>query len=443
VKDQMGTKHHGRSRSSFTKAIILPATVKVAFGAALTILIMATWQQFVTLAEQREAMSPWEKVQEYAIFYPRSIGNDQQEIEAGGNASTVAEARDLYPILTKSGGIYIDSINYQPGAPKDTSSPWPVPPIRVNNNFLKQYPIMDSDRHQIDVDDEEQAWVVAVPERFKGREAQIENLLRTMRTGGPGITGAVQAEKRITGIPAPDRFSHQNIRIIWMATGQKVFSFDPQVDPEHGNMIVDPIVEIMTPDNSLTVDRLNSITGSLDTGLKVRVDGTPAVTLATLTPTLKKLRLEDNLQHLVNVHEAMSTRVEQARSSIKYTTALGGVALLITLALDTTMVVIGFDRLRRRIAVRRLHGVGFLRSRREIFFALWIPWLGQTLLAGAIVTALGTNTVSTPGNSVNPYSELPQLICVAIGSLAVEALLIFAAAFILESRNKIKQLKEL
>lgn len=443
MNTQLRPTAHKRSHSSFRSAIAAPALVKVVFGAVLSVLAVVVWQQFTDLAKQQELVAPWENVQDYAVFYPRSVGNDRQELETGGNASTVAEARDLYPVLAKTGGLYIDAVNYQTSVPKDPSSPWPAPPIRVNDNYLKRYTILDDSQQPIDVKDDEQAWVVAVPEQFKAREAQIKELLQNMRTGGQGITGAVQAEKRITGEPPLERFTRQDVRIIWMASGQSVFSFDPKVNPDHGNMITDPIIEIMTSANSLTVDRLNSITGGLDTGLKVRVNGDPATTLDELAPILKALNLDDNLRHLVSVHEAMSIRVGEARSAITQVTAFAGGALLAMVVLNATIVIIGSDRLRRRLAVRRLHGVSFTQSYRELFLVLGTTWLGQTLLAGAAVVALGMNTISMPADPVSPYTQVLKLLAIAVGSLVVEALLIAVTALILERRNAVKRLKEL
>ena len=439
----MNEQTRRRSRSAFGPAIAVPAVVKAVCGAVLAVLLVLVWQQSADLAKQLDALAPWEKVQDYAIFYPRLVGNDQQELETGGNASTVAEARGLYPVLEKAGALYVDSVNYETGAPEDPSSPWPVPPIRVNTNYLKQYPIIDETRKPIEVSDDEQAWVVAVPARFKPREAELKKLFERMRSGDGEITGAAEAETRIAKEKAPERFAHQPVRIIWMAPGQQVFSFDPKVNPEHGNMITDPVVEIMTPANSLTVDRLNAIPDGLDTGLKVRVDGDPAATLAKLTPLLRELKLDDNLRYLVTVHDAMGTQVSELRSGLTQAVAFAGGALLVMVVLTATIVVIGSDRLRRRLTVRRLHGIGVVRSYRELLLVVGGTWLAQSLVAAGVVLWLGSQTMSTPGVEPDPFVQLPKLLAVALASLLVEVVLVVVTAGVVERRNAVKRLKEL
>ncbi|RSN65228.1 hypothetical protein DMH01_02190 [Amycolatopsis sp. WAC 04182] len=438
------TRHTApRSRSSSGFAISALAVVKAVCGAVVAVLTVLVWQQFADLESQREQIAPWEKVQGYGIFYPRLIGEDQQEFETGGNASSVAEARDLYPVLDRAGAIFIDAANYEPSAPPDPTGRWPVAPIQVNTNYLKQYPILDESRKVVDIEDGERAWVVAVPEQFKPREAEIRKLLQETRTGAEGITGAVQAEERITGERPPEWFTGQRVRIVWTAAGQKVFSFDPRVNPGDGNLITDPVIQIMTPSNSLTVDRLNSITGGVNTGLKVRVGEDPAVVLNGLAPKLKELKLADNLQHLVSVHEALTTQVNDVRGGMTQAGVFGGVALFVMVALTATIAIIGSDRLRRRLAVRRLHGVGFARTHRELLLTLGGTWLGQTLLAGLALVVLATNAGSMPGDRVSSFDQAPALTAVAAVTLFVEALLVVVTVLIVERRNASRRLKEL
>ncbi|RZS45062.1 hypothetical protein EV193_101946 [Herbihabitans rhizosphaerae] len=420
-----------RSRSFFRVAIAVPLVLKVACGAALIVLTVALWRQFVDLDQHPEPTSPWGNAQNYAVFHPRLMGDDRREFETGGDASTVAEARDLYPVLDKAGGLYVDSVNYQAGAPNDPSSPWPARPIRVNGNFLQQYPILDASGKKIAVPDDEKAWVVAVPERFKPREAQFKEYLRSIRAS------ASLAEARVVDEKALQRFAGQEVRIIWTASGQEVFSFDPRVNPDRGNMITDPVVEIMTPANSLTVDRLNSITGGLDAGLKIRVDGDPAAVSAQFAPLLRQLRLDDNLRHLVNVPAPAGTQASESRDPTTQSVALAVGALLVMVLLQVTIVVTGSDRLRSQRTARRLLG-----SHRELLLVSGATWLVQTLIA-AVVVWHGTQATLIPGVEVSPYSQTPKLLAVAVISLAIEALLLIVTARIMERRNAAKPLKQL
>ncbi|MCH7230615.1 hypothetical protein L0U85_07080 [Glycomyces sp. L485] len=444
MNDQTRTTDRARRRSSFGPAIAVPAVAKAVCGALLAFFAVAVWQQLADLRERQELSEDWADIQDYAVFYPFAMGNDSDEMQSGGNATSIAQARDLYPVLEADGALYVDAINYETGVPDDPSSPWPVPPIRVNSNYIEQYPVMDESGSPIDVGRDEQAWVVAVPEQYKPHEAQLREFVQAARAGGPGLTGAVQAEERIVGEPAPEQFTDQEVRIIWTASGQEVFSFNSNVNPEGGNTITDPVIEIMTPANSLTVDRLNAITGEINAPLKVRVDGDPAAALGELTPLLRELRLDDNLQHLVTGEEAMAREVSDIRSGVAWVSAFAAGALLVMLVLSATLVFITSDRLRRRITVRRLHGVGFTRAYRELLVVLGVTWLVQALLAGAVLAFYEVSSSGTmPGDEARPFAQTPELLAVLAASLVVEVLFVVVTASIVERRNAVKRLKEM
>ncbi|MFB9433024.1 hypothetical protein [Streptoalloteichus tenebrarius] len=423
--------------------MIVPAAAKTVFGVLLAVLVVVVWQQLDDLERRQELSARWGDLENYAVFYPRLIGNDRDEIETRGHASKIVEARDLYPVLEKAGALYVDAGSYEPGIPQDPPPPMPRPPIRVNTNYLKKYPILDSSGSPINVADHEQAWVVAIPEKFKSREAELRKFLRATRTGGAGFEGAVQAQERMLREPVPQQFTRQEVRIIWTASEQKVFSFNSKVSPDTGNMIVDPVIEIMTPANSMTVDRLNAITGGMNPSLKVHVEGDPAATLREITPLLKKLNLDDNLQHLVTPQEAMLTEVSDIRSGLSWVAAFAVGSLLVMLVLNVTMVVIGSDRLQRRIIVRRLHGIGFTRAYRELLTILGGTWLGQAVLAVAVGMLLGMRSSSPPGVGATMFAQVPRVLAVLVVSLLIEALFVIVTAGIVERRNAVKRLKEL
>ena len=74
---------------------------------------------------------------------------------------------------------------------------------------------------------------------------------------------------------AAARFSTQGVKIIWTADNQPVFTFNTTIDPDSGSNVTDPIVEVMTNENTLPIDRVNAITGALNTPLKIFVGDDP------------------------------------------------------------------------------------------------------------------------------------------------------------------------
>lgn len=361
--------------------------VGTASAVVFSVTLVQVWAESDRLSEQKQLASAWSGNRDYAVFYPRLVGQDFVELTSGGNASTIAEARDLYPILDSRGALFVESSKFENSEDLAQSSPSPLPPaLRVNTNYLARYPILDESGRPISVSPGERRWVVAVPAQYKQLAPEIEKMVVASRNGSAERQGAIQAESRIVG-PPPVGFAPQQVRIIWTAPGQQVFSFNQSVNPEAGSMITDPVVEVITPANSLTIDRFNSITGSIGTALKVKVDGDPARVLEELRLVLRALRLDDNLRFLVTPDEAALAGLEELRSSIARTSVVGGAAAVAVLGLAAVSTLTLIDRYRRTYAVRRLHGFALIGASREIAVILASSWVAQALFSFAAAGA--------------------------------------------------------
>jgi hypothetical protein len=234
--------------------------------------------------------------------------------------------------------------------------------------------------------------------------------------------------------------AHQGISIIWMQDNQAVFSFNPLVYPDHGNNIVDPFIQVMTSANSLGIDRANMLSGGGGTAMKIRLLGGDTVrTLQDLLPTLKRLKLDDNLPYLVTMDEYVSQQIAALDNGIR-SVAIAGIALVVgLLVLAVQSLSILFERYSRRITVRRLFGAGFMRTYREpllIFAAVW-----SFQLVGALVAnRLGLNPFSTATFS----SVAGDGIVVGIAACVAAMEVLFSAGVLtfIESRSVVRVLKQ-
>ena len=116
----------------------------------------------------------------------------------------------------------------------------------------------------------------------------------------------------------------QLVRIIWTAPHQKIFAFNTLINPNAGGLLDDPIIEVMTLSSSAGIDRANAFNGDVNTAMKVKLtDNNPAVTLAALQPDLKRLKLDDNLTHLVTLDDAALQKVHDLQRNITIITVTG------------------------------------------------------------------------------------------------------------------------
>jgi hypothetical protein len=356
------------------------------------------------------------------------------EFETGGNATVAAEVYDLYPLLNDRGALYVDAKSYEPAA---LAYPAAYRSIEVNVNYLKQFSVRDDSGRPIEIAENTSDWVVLAPSRYRSEKAEILAYFQVLRTGNGSQQGLIQAEQAVFNHPAPPRVAHQKVSIIWTQDGQGVFSFDPLVNPGHGNNIIDPFIEVMTSANSLGVDRANMLGA---TAMKIRlVDGDTVRTLQDLRPTLRRLKLDDNLPYLVTMDEYVSQQIAALDDGIR-SIAFAGIALsLVLLVLAVQSVSILFERYSRRITVRRLFGAGFMRTYREpllVFGAVW----GIQLVGALIANQLGLNPFRAPTSSSVAGAGI--VVAIAVTVALVEGLFSAGALTVIERRSLVRVLKE-
>ena len=408
--------------------------VKIACSVALIAVGAGLWLQYANAAAERQQFGNWDRARGFGIFSPQVVGNDLVETETGGNATTAAEVYDLYPALNDRGALYVDARNYEPVALAEALPPGAYRSIDVNVNYLKQFPLRDDLGRTIGIGENTTDWVVLASSHYKSQQAEILAYFQVVRSG------AVHAEDSAFGRPAPASVAHQGVSIIWMQDNQAVFSFNPLVNPDHGNNIVDPFIEVITAANSLGIDRANMLSGGGGTAMKIRLlGGDPVRTMQDLLPTLRRLKLDDNLPYLVTMDEYVSQQIAALDNGIRIV-AIAGIALLVgLLVLAVQSISILFERYSRRITVRRLFGAGFMRTYREpllIFTAVWSFQLVGALAANR----LGLSPFSTPTSSRVAGDGI--VVAIAASVALVEVLFSAGVLTFIESHSVVRVLKQ-
>jgi putative ABC transport system permease protein len=405
--------------------------VKIACSVALIAVGAGLWLQYTNAAGERQQFGNWDRARGFGIFYPGEVGNDLVETETGGNATTAAEVYDLYPLLNDRGALYVDASNYEPVALAESFPPGAYRTIDVNVNYLKQFPLRDDSGRTIVIGEDTSDWVVLAPSRYRSQQADILAYFQLQRTGNGS------AEQAAFGRAAPASVAHQKVSIIWMQDNQAVFSFNPLVNPGHGNNIVDPFIEVMTSANSLGLDRANMIGA---TALKIRLlDGDTVRTLQDLLPTLKRLKLDDNLPYLITMDEYVSQQIARLDNGIR-SVEFAGIALFVgLLILAVQSISILFERYSRRITVRRLFGAGFMRTYREPLLIFTAVWSFQ--LVGALVAnRLGLNPFST--QTFSSVADDFTVVGIAASVALAEGLFSAGVLTFIERRSVVRVLKE-
>jgi len=360
----------------------------------------------------------WSDAGSYGVFYPFTLGSSVTSKENLMVNKKIA--KEIYPVLNGQGALYIDAANFQP---EYLSSPTPYmfPSVQVNPNYLKKYPLLDSGGQPVTVSEDETNWVVLAPIHYKNQEAALRKDLLESRQGMNTL------DHETFGMPS-STVKGMKLKIIWIADGQKVYSYNPKVAPETAAVLSNVLVQVMTEQNSCIGDR-DGVRGNGDADpLKVKLTGTAQKTYEALTPLLKKKGVYENLQHLIATDQYMTEQAAIVQRQMNFDAVIALLLLLVLWLTVTQNMVILFDQNKKDLVVKKLFGwtaVG--RFRKYI-----LPGLGISafMLCGYGVFSLVSKTM-----------QWGYLLSVGIILLVVEGIVSFLTILRTENRKTVDTLK--
>ncbi|QSZ27661.1 DUF1430 domain-containing protein [Aceticella autotrophica] len=383
---------------------------------------LSIFSQYAEIRTKQENLKNWEQSKDYGIFYPVNIGNDIEDVQQGSRKETAIEAVELYPVLNKMGAVLIDALSYEERALLMNKGTDNIRSIKVNPNYLQRFPVYDLHNQPVHISEDTCDWILLVPEKYYNRENEIMNYFHKDRID------AYDAEEHCFGRLVPDSVKNQHIKIIWLTNNQKIFSFNPKVFPAENNMIIDPIIQVITEKNSICADRVNLINGHGGSDpLKVKlINRDTALTLRMLESELKRLKLDDNLQQLITVDQYVLQQIYDLQKWMNHLLLIIMGLIVGLLILMVQNLTIFFNKYQQKFIVRRLFGTGFFRTYKEYILLFTLTWIFQLLIC-LIVKPNGADDI--------------KLLALAAGIILIEVAASVIALLVIEQKNKVKILK--
>lgn len=413
-------KNHRRTQTIF----VMNTGFKMVSTLILIVMMSGFVQNFRTLNDQYNQLQDWQhnkNSREYGVFYPISV--DHQLIDQlNGNLSlNYTVTQRLYQWLNRQGALYINAQSYNMHVLRMPQNPDAIRSISVNPNYLKQNAVDDDRGRSVKVSERTRDWVLLVPEKYRNREQVILNYFNDMRA----TQYRVSQHQRFS---VPRALRHQNVKIVWLANNQKIFSFDPEVFPNQHSEIIDPIIQVMTEKNSVFMDNLGEIGG-----MKIKLTGGNAQrTLEILRPALRKLHLERQLQHLITVDQSIKYKIHLLNEQI-FANLIACLILVVGSGLLAVQsLVLLYTKNRQKIVVRRLFGHSMMRTYRVYLLFLGIEWIIQGMISGLIINSMGI---------LMPDTRF-SVVCIVVALAVLELMLTLISLFAIERCKLSELLKE-
>lgn len=432
-----------KNRKDTNGIFALNTLLKAGCSVLLVLTCLTLWNQISVIHAKQQTLKNWECSKDYGVFYPLYIRDEERKINDGAGPRADIED-ELYLLLNRMGALLINTHMYDQQElllNKDWDG---ILSISVNPNYLREFPVYDLQQQPVQVSEDNSDWILLVPEKYHDREEEILSFFKKDRTGGKNSEGVYQEgvyqhEERCKRV-VPDRVRNQQLKIIWLANEQQIFSFNPNVFPQENNMIIDPIIRVVTEQNSVVTDRSSILGGGATDPLKMKlIDRDTLKTYQTLVPELKELRLDDNLKYLVTVDQFILQEIYHLQEAMNQflLISLGLLAGLLFLVVQN--LVIFFNKHQYRFIVRRLFGAGFFKTYKEYFWLFSAAWVLQILIC--FIVRWRINVGMMPALGMIPKTIDASLIFTAAGLIAFELAASIIALGVIERKNKTRVLK--
>lgn len=411
-------KNHRRTRSILViNTVMKVCCILLVLGAA-----SSAMNNYFQLKDKQKQLQIWKNTgvaSEYGLLYPRRIGYGLVELIMGNGSQQYIHTQFLYPYLNRSGALYINASSYETDALTQPLPEGEFRTVSVNPNYLQQFPLYSDKGQRIRIAEQTKSWIVLVPEQYKNKKRLI--LKNVHQDRNESYKFMVHGHELV----AP-WIENQQIKIIWLKKNQRLNTFDPLVFPSQHNVIVDPIINVVTEKNSTDLDGMGFISGDETSSLKIKLyDHNAKKTMQTLEPTLKKFHLNTYFNHLVSINGAIKQSIADLQHQLNILMLQTFAMLSCSLILVVQNIVIFFAKYRQKFLVRRLLGVGFIYTYKEYGFLLVGTWFFQLVIGQFIL---------------NP--EPIHFIILNAILMLIEIMVSFVALTYIERSNLAKMLKE-
>lgn len=342
---------HAVKGNTYTKGIYaLNVAAELACILCLVYTGQSIYADIVGLGTEKAMHADWEVAGDYGVFYPYYIGNELTAAENSMREKAINT--DFYKYANNQGALYVNALQYEASYMELNGSAIMHPyerSIQVNPNYLETFPVFDESGKAISIPESESRMVLLVPGMYKEYGQQIldfyQNRHKDLREIDEDVYGA-----DVNGRPG------EEATVIWTQDGQSAFCFNTKVVGDQGSYVMDPVIWVLTEQNSYVSER-NSVLGNGNSDpLKVRLDGDSKRTYESMSGILKQLGLDDNLKALVSVDEQVMGAISEtnARLALAVRLAAAIVAAFIFLLYQGT--ALNFNRNKKDYMVKKLFG---------------------------------------------------------------------------------------
>lgn len=348
--------------------------LKIILSTISLIISLSLFQQLHVMILQKGNLENWSKAASYGVFAPVRAGDD-----SGSSTTLDISAYNFYPFLNKEmKAIYINAYEYTEDMIEANPSPHQLRLLKVNPNYLNEFPIYDVNNERIMIDEEIDYYIYLVPEKYKESEVLLKEFLQNFRNSYHEIHEDFYGQ-----IPHPDS---REIVFIYTKNNQQIFSMNEQVYPNLGNYIEDPIIGVVTEGNRLVPD-CHYATSLIQNLFVPLLDGDTELTYEKMLPQILQNSLDDNFKYFVKKNEVILEQINQLQTEIDIYIKAIILNLMVLMIVLSQYIYLIFQKNKYDLFLKRIFGHNFYQRYNKIYFVI----LMTNIIEGSICYIQGFN----------------------------------------------------
>ena len=252
--DNIKIKNMLNNKKPITLIQSLNYITKVTFSIVLVAIMVNLISNYNNLISQNKNLEKWKSTNEYVYFNMTDKYRDSEELIWNYNQSL--RCRELFKYYNNKGGLLVSPSNYfsynnfygkESLNTRKEYDPIDGIALEVNAEYLRQNPIRDTNGNIISIEDEYGDYlIILVPEKYKEDEENLLQLYKEIYQFRRFVNEDIYNEyMNIEKVDHPEI----KIKIIYTENGQESFLYNPLLEEENQNSIIDSVHIVINSEN--------------------------------------------------------------------------------------------------------------------------------------------------------------------------------------------------
>ena len=384
--DNIKIKNMLNNKKPITLIQSLNYITKVTFSIVLVAIMVNLISNYNNLISQNKNLEKWKSTNEYVYFNMTDKYRDSEELIWNYNQSL--RCRELFKYYNNKGGLLVSPSNYfsynnfygkESLNTRKEYDPIDGIALEVNAEYLRQNPIRDTNGNIISIEDEYGDYlIILVPEKYKEDEENLLQLYKEIYQFRRFVNEDIYNEyMNIEKVDHPEI----KIKIIYTENGQESFLYNPLLEEENQNSIIDSVHIVINSEN-IGGDSYTKYVSSNE--FFAKIDGSvEGDAYSKVYEVIKELDMEKDILSAYTLYSNVDSYIIKVENEIKEYIISVIITLFLEILLTIYMIINYIQRNKYINAIRKINGYSYIKRHNKLILLIVGTWMA--ILIGGYV----------------------------------------------------------